>query len=322
MEGATKTISEDMDLSDDAKTSAVNTINGYINGVRAQSGSLNLTMTKAAQDALNAWKKVFKEASPSRAMMESGENAIKGAVIGVENEQGKLVSLYTTMGEKLLTGLSKGMKDSSGKVMETADDITKELAKRVGDIVNVFSTSADIADLQYKLWELSNPDATATERTAQQVDSLNKQIGLQRNTISSVSDAYKKMVEMTGENSDESLKLQKQLLQEQIELEVEGFCTRQRKTNAYNVDNLTKMAEQEFKLWSLENQRASDGEKLAKQAELLALKYEMQGENISTTESALADMVEQYGANSAESVKLQEQLLKEKNRLHGTESAD
>ena len=62
VEGATKTISEDMDLSDDAKTSAVNTINGYINGVRAQSGSLNLTMTKAAQDALNAWKKVFKEA--------------------------------------------------------------------------------------------------------------------------------------------------------------------------------------------------------------------------------------------------------------------
>ena len=95
------------------------------------------------------------------------KNAIKGAVIGVENEQGKLVSLYTTMGEKLLTGLSKGMKDSSGKVMETADDITKELAKRVGDIVNVFfSTSADIADLQYKLWELSNPDATATENSA------------------------------------------------------------------------------------------------------------------------------------------------------------
>ena len=262
---------------------------------------------------------------PSRAMMESGENAIKGAVIGVENEQGKLVSLYTTMGEKLLTGLSKGMKDSSGKVMETADDITKELAKRVGDIVNVFSTSADIADLQYKLWELSNPDATATERTAQQVDSLNKQIGLQRNTISSVSDAYKKMVEMTGENSDESLKLQKQLLQEQIELEKLRGSVKdltEEKQNAYNVDNLTKMAEQEFKLWSLENQRASDGEKLAKQAELLALKYEMQGENISTTESALADMVEQYGANSAESVKLQEQLLKEKNRLHGTESAD
>lgn len=305
----------EMDLSDDAKESALNTINGYINGVRAQSGSLNLAMTKAAQDALNAWKKVFKEASPSRAMMESGENAIKGAVIGVENEQGKLVSLYTTMGEKLLTGLSKGMKDSSGKVMETADDITKELAKRVGDIVNVFSTSADIADLQYKLWELSNPDATATERTAQQVDSLNKQIDLQRNTINSVSDAYKKMVEMTGENSDESLKLQKQLLQEQIELEKLRGSVKdltEEKQNAYNVDNLTKMAEQEFKLWSLENQRASDGEKLAKQAELLALKYEMQGENISTTESALADMVEQYGANSAESVKLQEQLLKEK----------
>lgn len=304
-----------MDLSNEAKKSALNTINGYINGVREQSGPLNLAMTKAAQDALNSWKRVFDEHSPSKEMEKSGVNAIKGAIIGVENEQDKLVSLYTTMGEKLLTGLSKGMKDSSGKVMETADDITKELAKRVGDIVNVFSTSADIADLQYKLWELSNPDATATERTAQQVDSLNKQIDLQRNTISSVSDAYKKMVELTGENSDESLKLQKQLLQEQIELEklkdalVELGKT---KESAYNTDNLAKMAEQEFKLWSLENQGASDSEKLAKQAELLALKYEMQGENVSKAEAALADMVKQYGANSAESIKLQEQLLKEK----------
>ena len=46
VEGATKTISEDMDLSDDAKTSAVNTINGYINGVRAQSGSPQLDNDK------------------------------------------------------------------------------------------------------------------------------------------------------------------------------------------------------------------------------------------------------------------------------------
>lgn len=315
VEGATKTISEDMDLSDEAKISAVNTINGYINGVLAQSGSLNLTMTKAAQDALNAWRKVFDERSPSREMTKSGKHAIEGAIIGVEGEQGKLVTLYTKMGENLLTGLAKGMKDSSGKVMETADDITKELAKRVGDIVNVFSTSADIADLQYKLWEMTNADATEKQKTEQRIESLNRQTEIQKSMVDSVSDAYKKMVEMTGENSDESLRLQKQLLQEQIELENLKSTIKELtevKKSAYNTDNLSKMAEQEFKLWSLENQSASDSEKLAKQTELLALKYEMQGENISTTESALADMVEQYGANSAESVKLQEQLLKEK----------
>lgn len=315
VDSAAKTVTEDMDLSNEAKASALNTINGYINGVRSQSGALNLTMTRAAQDALNAWKKVFKEASPSRAMMESGENAIKGAVIGVENEQGKLVSLYTTMGENLLTGLSKGMKDSSGKVMQTADDITKELAKRVGDIVNVFSTSADISELQYKLWEMTADGATAKEKNEKQAEILNKQADIQRSKIDSVSGAYKKMVELTGENSDESLKLQKQLLQEQIELEKLKDALvelSKAKESSYDTDNLSKMAEQEFKLWSLQNQSASDGEKLAKQAELLALKYEMQGENVSETESALADMVKQYGANSAESVKLQEQLLKEK----------
>lgn len=304
-----------MDLSDDAKVSAINTINGYINGVRSQSGSLNLAMTTAAQNALNAWKKVFDERSPSREMMKSGKHAIEGAIIGVEGEQDKLVTLYTKMGENLLTGLAKGMKDSSGKVMETADDITKELAKRVGDIVNVFSTSADIADLQYKLWEMTNADATEKQKTEQRIESLNRQTEIQKATVDSVSEAYKKMVEMTGENSDESLRLQKQLLQEQIKLENLKSTIKELtevKKSAYNTDNLSKMAEQEFKLWSLENQHASDSEKLAKQAELLALKYEMQEENISSTEAALAEMVEQYGANSAESVKLQEQLLKEK----------
>ena len=93
---------------------------------------------------------------------KSGENAIKGAVIGVENEQGKLVTLYTTMGENLLTGLSKGMKDSSGKVMQTADDITKELAKRVGDIVNVFELRRCFG-LQYKCLGNVKSDATATK---------------------------------------------------------------------------------------------------------------------------------------------------------------
>lgn len=307
---------KEMDLSDKAKESALNTINGYINGVRSQSGSLNLAMTKAAQDALNAWKKVFKEASPSRAMMESGENAIKGAIIGVEKKQGELVQLYTAMGEKLLDGLSVGMMNSSGKAMETVDDVAKELAQRIGSIASAFAVSSDIAELQYNLWELSGGKGLSDkDKQGKKSEMLQRQIDLQKRGIDSISEAYAKMVELTGEGSDESLKLQKQLLQEQIGLEKLKdtlYELNTAKEAAYSTDKLTKMAEQEFKLWSLENQSASDSEKLAKQAELLALKYEMQGAEISGTEEALAEMVDQYGASAEESVKLQEQLLKEK----------
>ena len=85
----------DMDLATEAKTSAVNTINGYINGVRGRSAVLNLTMTQAAQSAMNAWKSALDEHSPSRKMMESGENTIKGAIIGVEAMKSDLSKAYS-----------------------------------------------------------------------------------------------------------------------------------------------------------------------------------------------------------------------------------
>lgn len=225
-------------------------------------------------------------------------------------------TVMAEVGKYMVEGLSVGMKDQSGKLMETVDDISKELLSRFSGIMNIFTASSDISSLSYDLWEATiGKTATAEEKTQRRLESLEEQAAIRLRQIETTQNAYDKMVELYGETDEESLKLQKQLLQEQLayeKLKDSIADLTAAKESAYNTDNLAKMAEQEFKLWSLENQHASDSEKLAKQAELLALKYEMQEENISATETALAEMVEQYGTSSEESVKLQEQLLKEK----------
>lgn len=267
-----------------------NIVQGIWKGISASASWLLGKIKEWCGSILNGIKSFFGIKSPSTVMAE--------------------------VGKYMVEGLSVGMKDESGKLMETVDDISKELLSRFSGIMGVFSVSSDISGLKYDLWEATlGKGATETEKTKQRLDNLNEQAEINLQQIETTQKAYDKMVELTGDSSEESLKLQKQLLQEQLAYEklkesIEELTAV--KESAYNTDNLAKMAEQEFKLWSLENQSASDSEKLAKQAELLALKYEMQGAEISDAEEALADMVEQYGANAEESVKLQEQLLKEK----------
>jgi len=314
-DGATKAVVEDMDLSDEAKASALNTINGYINGIKGQTGTLNLTMTKAAQDALNAWKKVFDERSPSHEMEKSGKNAIKGEIIGVKSLEGELIQLFTTLGGELLDGLSIGMKDSSGKTMTTVDEIAKELASRLSTLTSLASASSDVSGLKYDLWELTTGGkATNEEKAEKQLESLKEQAELEKSQIEATQTALSKMTELYGENSDESLKLQKQLLQEQIAYEKlnQSILDVARSKTAATVDSLSDMADHEYKLWFLNNPDATDAEKLQKQSEVLALKLDMEGETVADTEEAYAAMAEQYGENSDESIKLQEELLKEK----------
>ena len=100
---------DDMDLSDEAKISAANTINGYINDVKSKSGSLNLAMTTAAQNALNAWKKVFNERSPSREMAKSGVNAILGNIKGVESKKTALIAEYARTGQLAINSMTAAL---------------------------------------------------------------------------------------------------------------------------------------------------------------------------------------------------------------------
>lgn len=304
-----------MDLSDEAKASAINTINGYIIGIQQQSGPLNLTMTNAARDAMAAWKKELDEHSPSRKMITSGENTMKGAIIGVQNMQGELERVYTEVGEQLLVGLSVGMQNGSGKAMDTVDDVAKELAQRVSNIASIFSISSDIYELQYNLWESTvGKSASAAEKSERKLGSLNAQAELQKKHIDEVQAAYKKMVEIYGKDGAESLKLQKQLLQEQLAYEKlkKSIDEVANAKSSVNADKLANLADQEYKLWFLNTPDATDVEKLEKQSDVLTYKLDLQTQSVSDTEAAFADAAKQYGVNSDESIKLQEQLLKEK----------
>ena len=69
---------KDMDVSDAAKTSGQNTLQGYINGINNKSGDLFSVMRNAARNAWNAFRRELDEHSPSRKFYLSGENSILG----------------------------------------------------------------------------------------------------------------------------------------------------------------------------------------------------------------------------------------------------
>lgn len=307
---------KEMDLGDDAKKSAANTINGYINGVRSKSGSLNLTMTRAAQNALNAWKRVFDEHSPSKEMQRSGANAMQGEIIGVESKQSEVAKAFSAAGANMMKSLEVGLSNSKGKVMSTVDDVASELKTRLDDLTDGISAKLDINELQQKLWALQNDGASPLVMENFQRSMLSNQIELQEEDLQLKTDAYRKMVQLTGEDSEESLSLYKQLIQARIDLEkYRDELDAVNNPEQADSDDMAKLAEQKYKLWYAEHENATDTEKLAAWAGALSEKYKLQEVSISDTEKALMEMVAAQGETSEGSVKLQEQLFKEKMAL-------
>lgn len=267
----------------------VSAIKGLIKGFWDGMKNMGKEIKSISDNVVQGFKDGFKVNSPSKRTME--------------------------IGKSIMEGLWLGMQDKSGKLMETVDDIAKELLARLSGALSIFSTSSDISGLQYDLWESTvGKTATSDEKSKKKLESLNEQAKLQEQQIDTTKKAYAKMVDLYGAEGEESLKLQKQLLQEQLAYEklkksIDEVANAKSNVNA---DKLASMAEQEYKLWFLNTPDATDVEKLEKQSDVLAYKLDLQTQSVSDTEAAFADAAKQYGVNSDESIKLQEQLLKEK----------
>lgn len=79
-----------MDLNGEAVQAGKNTMQGYIDGVNANKGSLAAAMRRAASDAWEAFKRTIGIASPSKAFRESGHDTVDGYVLGVEDQADSL----------------------------------------------------------------------------------------------------------------------------------------------------------------------------------------------------------------------------------------
>lgn len=164
---------------------------GLWNGIKGALGTLKSNIIGFCNSVVAGFKAGFDSHSPARKMIPVGENLDAGLIVGMKNLQ--------------------------GEVMKTVDDIANELLTRFNNLSDQITLFSDIASLKYDLWEQTEGvGASAADKYDKKLEMLTEQQEAQEEQVNSTQIAYNKMVALYGENSTESMKLQKQLLEEQI----------------------------------------------------------------------------------------------------------
>lgn len=157
---------------------------------------------------------------PSTMQMVAGfTDAVKETVTGKDGFDTHSPSKWSQeVMRYVMEGLILGAEDYRGNVMETVEDIVSEVKHRFDTLQDVFEGRQSVGDLQYELWERTyGQTASESEKLDKKLELLNGQQEDQEAIVSGAKTAYEKMVEQYGENSEESLKYQKVLLEEQLE---------------------------------------------------------------------------------------------------------
>lgn len=260
-------------------------IQGLINGIRGMIAGVKDNIAEVAYGAVSTLKNVLGIHSPSRVFKEIGEN--------------------------LMQGLSIGMKDSSGEVMETVDDIASELETRFSEIQDAISTQQDISKMQFDAWLSGDgQNASSAEVATRQVASLTEQLSAQQSVLQAAQQAYTKMVDLYGAASSEAASYQKTLLEEaeayqelqdQIDdLEVDQI------TGGYDdmkksLDAATKRAKVDFEVWQSEYaDTATESEQLQKQLEYQNIELENQAQVVEQAKATYQQLCDTYGETSDE----------------------
>ncbi|NCB51345.1 MAG: phage tail tape measure protein [Clostridia bacterium] len=96
----------DLDLYDDAYTSATNTMDGYLAGLDNQSGALYSRMSSIAASALSSFNATLGISSPSREFAKSGGHSIEGYMNEVERRSSGLNDLMGNVAGSALAAFS------------------------------------------------------------------------------------------------------------------------------------------------------------------------------------------------------------------------
>lgn len=166
-------------------------VQGLINGIKGMISGVKDNIAEVAYGAVSTLKDILGIHSPSTVLEEIGVN--------------------------MMQGLAIGMKDGSGEVMETVDDIAAELESRFQSIQQQLSTAQDISGLEYQSWlGGAGAGATEAEKAARKLESLNEQLEAQAKTVDAAQQAYDEMVSLYGEASAEAQDYKKTLLEQTV----------------------------------------------------------------------------------------------------------
>ena len=274
-----------------------------------------------------------------RQMIQGLINGIKGMIAGVKDNIAEVASgavstlknilgihspstVFKGIGVNLMQGLAIGMKDGSGEVMETVDDLAAELENRFQSLRQALSTAQDVSDLEYQSWlGGAGADATEAEKAARQLASLNEQLSAQAQTVTAAQLAYDKIVSLYGEASAEAQNYKKTLLeevvayqdlQEQIDgLQVDALTAGFDEVKA-SMDAAAESAELDFKVWQSQfADTVSESEKLQKQLDYQTKEMEAQEKVVQAAQDTYKELCDTYGETSDEAAAFRSTLAQE-----------
>lgn len=271
-------------------------IQGLINGIKGMIAGVKDNIAEVAYGAVSTLKNILGIHSPSTVFKEIGVN--------------------------LMQGLAIGMKDGSGEVMETVDDLAAELENRFQSLRQALSTAQDVSDLEYQSWlGGAGADATEAEKAARQLASLNEQLSAQAQTVTAAQLAYDKIVSLYGEASAEAQNYKKTLLeevvayqdlQEQIDgLQVDALTAGFDEVKA-SMDAAAESAELDFKIWQSQfADTVSESEKLQKQLAYQTKEMEAQEKVVQAAQDTYKELCDTYGETSDEATAFRSTLSQE-----------
>ena len=308
------------------------------NGIKAMSGAVTGFMQSSLKGALNYLKALPKQA------LQWGKDLIAGFINGMTSSVGGLLkgasqiagsitnavcnvlgihspsTVFEEIGQYMMDGLEIGLKDGSGDVMKTVDDIAAELESRFSYVMDTLGNQQDVTQLKYDVWDSAFGSASSeAERLAKQLESLAAQQEIQKTRVDAAKAAYDKIVSVYGAASDEAVEYEKTLLQETLtyqDLQNEiDETTAAINSNSAEIDRLKtvqSLSAQEFEVWSGKMEdSATEAELLAGQLAALAEQNEYQTQVVQLAQEAYQAMCEQYGENSEEALAYKETLLQE-----------
>ena len=142
---------KNMDLKDDAYTAGWNNIQGLINGTNDQKQALIRKYAEMGRAALDAYKREVRQASPSKAFVETGRFDIQGIIKGAEEEKAALSATYAEMARTALESMERGLPSTfeepriAYNPAEQASDIAAAVRSALGNNTGPSASAADIA---------------------------------------------------------------------------------------------------------------------------------------------------------------------------------
>lgn len=141
------------------------------------------------------------------------------------------------------------------KETEKQKTLVEQLKEALDGISDSWQTRADVAELEFQVWENAmGSTATASEALEQKLSSLNSQLSSQEQVVSAAKDAYDQIVAAYGAASDEAQQFRQTLLEEvsayqELQQAINETYEEAYQTNAQRHQTSANIAKLEYEVW-------------------------------------------------------------------------